>query len=140
MKVDDMPAGREMDALIAEKVIRWEVFYGEYKGYELLDDEIAQGYPPEEEVDGVPFEIPNYSTDIAAAWEVVEQMRNTPCKDGDHYCFELFATNKWAAVFKHHLGEMVPEEGFKDFEYFMATAETAPLAICRAALKAMGVL
>jgi len=79
----------------------------------------------------------HYSEDIKAAWEVVEKMRHTPCKDGDHFCFDLYSMNDWMAVFRHHLGERRPEEGFENFEYFAARAQTAPLTICRAALKAL---
>lgn len=125
MRVDEMPAGREMNALIAEKAMGWTVFYGEYKGYELFDDEVAQGYPPKEEADGVPFEIPYYSTDIARAWEVVEKMKN--------YLFVCGRTDDgiWEAYFfpvNSGIGKLSEAHG-----------DTAPSAICRAALKAMGV-
>lgn len=125
MRVDEMPAGREMNALIAEKAMGWTVFYGEYKGYELFDDEVAQGYPPKEEADGVPFEIPYYSTDIAAAWEVVNRMKN--------YFFVCGRTDegRWEAIFypvNSGVGKLSEAHG-----------DTAPSAICRAALKAMGV-
>jgi hypothetical protein len=47
----NMPAGREMDALIEKEVIKeFYTFHGEY---------------------------PSYSTNIASAWEVVEKMLNT---------------------------------------------------------------
>jgi hypothetical protein len=100
----NMPAGKEIDALIAEKVI------------------------------GVPFRKPThgpcctcgtcgwdydncicgYSEEIEKAWEVVEKLRLT---------IEPTAMNKWAV--HQGLGSQ------------LAYAETAPLAICRAALLAV---
>lgn len=126
MRIDQMPAGREMDSLIAERVMGWTVFYGEHNGYDLLDDEIANGYPPDEEPEGVPFEIPNYSTDIAAAWEVVEKMKN--------YLFVCGRTDDgiWEAYFfpvNSGIGKLSEAHG-----------DTAPSAICRAALKTMKVV
>ena len=123
VKIDEMQAGREMDALIAEKVMGWAVFYGEYKGYELLDDEVAQGYPPEEEADGVPFEIPYYSTDIAAAWEVVERITEKRWK----FKLRRLPGKDYMAYFQNLLRFPIECES--------APSGTAPLAICRAALK-----
>jgi hypothetical protein len=63
--------------------------------------------------------IPHYSTDISAAWEIVEQIQkwdfivgcDTDYKDEQHYC-----------------------ELITDDSNYTAWAITAPLAICRAAL------
>ena len=58
-----------------------------------------------------------YSTDIAAAWQVVEQFKDYNMQldgHGDGWTFHIF----------------------KDATCYEADAPTAPLAICRAALKA----
>lgn len=129
MKIDEMQAGREMDALVAEKVMELPkdlisthgpLFYTRKNGTQVKIKEIQY-----------------YSTEIAAAWEVVEKMRSTPCSDGDHFCFDLYAENNYVAVFRHHLGEITPEPYFEKYEFYMATADTVPLAICQAALKAV---
>jgi hypothetical protein len=86
----NMPAGREMDVTI---------------GYHVMDL-VA---PPEI--------YPEYSTDIAAAWEVVEQMQ----KNG--YCFDADG-NALRRRIRFGVGQEIGE------------AETMPLAICRAALLA----
>lgn len=126
MRVDEMPAGREMNALIAEKAMGWTVFYGEYKGYELFDDEVAQGYPPKEEADGVPFEIPYYSTDIAAAWEVVEILG----KHGYTAHIEWKGSNRvYAATAEVTFVKCIYTEGHG--------VGALPEAICRAAFKAV---
>jgi len=57
-----------------------------------------------------------YSTDIAAAWEVVEEL--------DLSMYPLACTVGWRFEFDRNEG---------------AEAETAPLAICLAALKAKGI-
>jgi hypothetical protein len=95
-EIDPMPAGIEIDTLVAERVM----------GY--------SGRPS------------NYSEDIAAAWEVVEKMRmdfkfligdeGEASIDKRRICCDLSALSK-----KGLSGN--------------ARAETAPLAICRAALK-----
>lgn len=93
MDIHTIPAGRELDALVAEKVmgigkLEFDAYYG-----------------PQH----------RYSTDIAAAWEVVEKLAK-PLKvvwTGKVWVCEVF-------------GEPCSQE-----------AGTAPLAICRAALKVM---
>jgi hypothetical protein len=56
---------------------------------------------------------PQYSRDISAAWEVVEKLK-----------LSLIPVNTGWIVSPHHL-----------FEGLFAEAPTAPLAVCRAALK-----
>lgn len=74
--------------------------------------------------------LPHYSTDIAAAWEVVEKV----CGDQYDYVFRLErltgrrAPGRYWAHFNHQSGR---NSG--------AYAEEAPEAICKAALKALGV-
>lgn len=102
-----MKAGRELDALVAEKVMGWNCELRECHTRKVLHSEY--GGPP------------HYSTDIADAWLVVEkidqQVTVTKCADGwlvtidDYFC---------------HGGVEI-------------MAGTAPLAICLAALKAVGV-
>jgi len=91
-----MKAGRELDALIAERVMgeMWGV------GPNLEDT------------------LPHYSTQIADAWLVVEKMRPY---------FEIYCDGGgWVARF-----------GWADAGTLAAYADTAPLAICLAALKAV---
>lgn len=103
-KLEAMIAGRDLDALIATKVMGLPVWRDEYETI----------YPP-------------YSVDIAAAFEVVEKLRaqgltvtiSTPlpdCKSWD--------VRGWNSQTNDNR--------------FIAHADTAPLAICLAALKAVG--
>lgn len=107
----NMPAGREIDALIAERVMGWTRSHRGARGTQFYD---VPGW-------GVRSEgaIPDFSTKIAAAWLVVEKM--TERDDGD--CGLITTVRGWSCEF-----------GAASMKY--ANAETAPLAICRAALLA----
>ncbi len=118
-----MKAGRELDALVAEKVM----------GIELTIT--SQGHPYFR--DGTLLRVPiaHYSTDIAAAWQVVEKMR-----DLGYWCqmrneFEAHdGPDCWAGFTPHST------TGWNGRPDHWTQAETLPLAICLAALKAVGVL
>jgi hypothetical protein len=117
MSYDTMPAGREMDALVAEKVMG--------KGETKTIGGIYCG-PPEGEAEAMAKlhadtdKVPRYSTDIAAAWEVVQKAADvTVAKERE------FKNAPWNVVLHFHDRK---GQGF---------GHTTPLAICRAALKAM---
>jgi hypothetical protein len=125
---------RELDALVAERVMRWKLH--------------TQFTPPRWSVPGappqfnMPTECPPYSTDIAAAWEVVEALEGKTILELDEHGafrsrenggFQLqgpYIRSQWRAGWLE-----------RDHEYYLAeeVAATAPLAICLAALKAVGV-
>ncbi len=137
-----MEAGRELDALIAEKVmeiasrISWEI---------LNADETASCYTIESKgqaeryLAGVLREFPNswmkdyhvgtwkhylsYSTDIAAAWQVVERMK----KDWHIGIMYNSDAGEWYCAMENR-------------DHFIAEqAVTVSLAICLAALKVVEV-
>ena len=117
-----MKAGRELDALVAEKVFGQKLFRGAvvYGNWSPQDD----GY------DGYVCDVPRYSTDIAAAWKVVEQLE-TGTDDDLPMLIHLFQDcDRWKCCVHLQYDHIL-----------MATAweDTAPLAICIAALKAKGV-
>lgn len=111
--LDNMPAGREMDALVAEKVMGCWV-----KVRTLGTDSPTRlwscGCTGEKSHNGPAGSgLLPYSTDIAAAWEVVEKLAR-PLTLVFHH------DGRWDCTFaggEHALGD------------------TAPLAICRAAAK-----
>jgi hypothetical protein len=105
MKWSDM-SPRERDALVAVNVMGWEVVRGTV-------------VPPGYESWSKP-EVPSYTTDISAAWEVVEKMDEwivQRARDGDY----------WVTV------------RFGESWYLSGWVKSAPEAICLAALKAVGV-
>lgn len=110
----NMPANRETDVLMAEEVmglrLDWE--FAEFQNGEPAVPTLRDKY---DEIGMVPF----YSTDISAAWEVVEKLCNETGCDIVKVCKrdpELFG--EWSCNFGRGC------EAFGD---------TAPLAICRAA-------
>jgi len=104
-----MKPGKELDALVAEKVM----------GIKLASNESLWFKNP--------TMIKPYSTDIEAAWELVGQIF------GIHELqFQVDGMpTRWTAMFYHHY--------FKE-KNFRETCDTAPHAICLAALKAVNAL
>ncbi len=124
MSYDTMQAGEEMNRLIANKVMGWS------KGHDddcYMDgiEEVWTDYDPV--YAGRTF---NPSTNIAHAWEVVEKLHIGVLPIGD---------GLWRAGFSDPKSFV---NWWEQAEYgaceTMAEADTAPLAICRAALGAVG--
>ncbi len=152
-----MKPGRELDALIAEKVMRHRVIRKgeEFTGFPLLlhsSGDCETGVAKEdiwqigERSYYSPFSLPHYSTQIAAAWLVVEKFRarQTPVElygeewhdGGDWTCKIIHPTqNKnYGSGTVTILGEAtVTVKGAE------RGSPSAPLAICLAALEAVGV-
>ena len=128
----DLPAGRDLDALIAEKVMGWTITAPNWGHREIF----PPFDPPEDPDDqctshSVAADIPHYSTDISAAWEAVETMGYRPfsvfsslVSTGPAVDGKIPCRWEWFCYF--------------DDPAFPGQAETAPLAICRAALKTVG--
>jgi hypothetical protein len=111
----DLNPGRELDALVAEKVM----------GRRFTRHLCEPGTPPHEWVDS---DVPEYSTDIAAAWGVVEKLR-------EHFAgVEVMALTKTNANPNYFEAKLWANTWVHSF----AEAPTAPHAICLAALKAVG--
>ena len=111
-----MKAGRELDALIAEKVMG------------LIAYKVQLVAPPPrvrtiDELQRVGSPLPHYSTNIADAWEVVDL--GHPCGWFDSYYIMRYGAG-------YAIGRCMDDAVY-------AEADTAPLAICLAALKAKGV-
>lgn len=119
MSQPELAAGRELDALVAERVMGWR---------SIGSDGISTfGDPPNDPLDlsgtgDGHFHVPRYSTDISAAWEVVEKAKDWRITiDGGEY-----HGDSWGVKIANNDG------------YFYGFGDTAPLAICRAALAAVG--
>lgn len=114
-----MKPGRELDVLIAEKVMGWTNIR---KRSEFPYGTLLSGI---DHITNMDLSIPNYSENISAAWEVVEKL----------------STNGWAV--KMQIG-FDSSRHYWDCEVFIeeshyGSAKTAPHAICVAALAAVGV-
>jgi hypothetical protein len=105
---DTLKAGREMDALIAERVF----------GVTETRRAVRTMNGPARRVS---YNIPKYSTDIAAAWLVVEKM----VADG----WEITIEEAWSVTFSRRRGP---------FHVAHGQPNEAAIAICRSALEALG--
>jgi hypothetical protein len=113
-----MKAGRELDALIAEKVMGIEPWPGRPGVFR------APIVPPG--VEPKPCLPPEYSTDIAAAWKLVEKFTREEVKIDIRNSHSNKA--QWTVIIAKS-----PKDAWD-----LTQADTAPLAICLAALKAVG--
>ena len=121
----NMPAGREMDALIAERVMGHEVNKNVTvwrTGGKTWIEPYGEGFTT----------LAYYSTDIAAAWQIVELMT----KNGYAPNLVNDDNGNWYLAFDgtQDLGTVTFVTAFTDIPELWC--ESAPLAICRAALLA----
>jgi hypothetical protein len=102
-------AGRELDALIAQKVMGQNYFINSF------------GFPEQGPL--VSKEPPHYSTDIAAAWEIVQEMEKKHTEPGKWVGLSITAEDRgcWRATF------------WRKWSF----GSSAPHAICLAALEAV---
>ena len=134
--IDELAAGRELDALVAEHVEGWT--WDPWKGGNRIERVLMAPKPTTvmlfvgayvlagELV--ITDNLPHYSTDIAAAWQVVEAMHGRGLRYAIKGYFEGVASH----------GCIFDDENWVDSNpLYKAVAETVPLAICRAALKAV---
>lgn len=129
MDADTIPAGRELDALVAEKVMglayvrRVEGQAAWVTGRDWVD---PGDYTYGEGKWGtlVLYRVPDFSTDIAAAWLVVERMAQSD--RNLRLSLDRFGGDPWWCEFADEAYTIGAQ----------AVADTAPLAICRAALAA----
>lgn len=123
MTVDELTAGQKLDALVAGKVMGWTGYRYEREGSEHTEWIEVNGRGKRVYCDWHP------STDIAAAWQVVERiLAIEKAKKTDLPVFVVDASpSGGSAMIQIGMGCRVVTEN----------AETVPLAICRAALKAV---
>lgn len=132
-----MKAGRELDALIAEKVMGWKAIPHPcpetlFPGVVPKPSWFPPGFDYEKNkhlyatglANGVAF--PHYSTDIAAAWEVLDHLAGCNTKA----LFYHDAYVQWQCVLDWQ------RRTFDDCR-IREMADTAPHAICLAALAAV---
>jgi hypothetical protein len=120
----ELEAGRELDALVAERVMGWVLTLSPRSIAEADDEEWWS--MPSGLVRHVDYWRP--STDIAAAWEVVEKLRDLGFFLDISVAVDRFDVDMRA--------DRMPSDWWLR-EGPLAEATTAPLAICRAALQAI---
>ncbi|HEX7900808.1 MAG TPA: hypothetical protein VF950_23820 [Planctomycetota bacterium] len=117
----DLSPGRELDAAVAAKVMGWhDVKFQPIAnafGEKVLDE--YAGHPPNDLLKNAI--IPKYSSNIQFAWEVLEKLKSI---------------SVFAAVISAKGQPWVCKVN-KDTAFVEERADAAPLAICKAALKAV---
>jgi hypothetical protein len=111
-QIESLEAGKELDALVAEKVMGLNLVYVANSKDTLLDEE---PYSAER--------TPEYSTDISAAMQVVEKIKGTP---GEYEPFTMIDRGYWEVGYF--------SGGYEDYNGWSVRGDTLPLAICRSAL------
>jgi hypothetical protein len=111
---------REIDRLVATKVMGWKIYADSagYKFWSINEDDRSR----------IIYSVTSFepTKDIADAWQVVEKLID------EGYDINVYNHNKEFNV------EINIEEDDKHL-WFYGEADSAPLAICLAALKAVGV-
>lgn len=121
-----MEAGRELDALIAEKVMGWKIKYNDYGAAPRWVDSKGDFTCWDNSFNTEPAEFFKPSTSIEHAWQVVKKIQ---ALSNGHDWFTLNNANgRWQATFK-------TGAYYEPIDH--VNADTAPHAICLAALKAM---
>lgn len=119
MNVDELKAGEELDRLIAENVMGW------YK-LPTMWCKGANSYAAESNW--------SPSTDIAAAWEVVEKLDTGPRHAWFMILERRISVNTFPRMFRCRFTNGITAPAYA-VEQVQAWADQAPLAICLAALK-----
>ena len=121
-----MNPGRELDALVAEKVMGWtdvqvvnDPPFNTTMGRTVIHGELYR------------FNVPNYSTNIEAAWEVVEKVTQ----------FLRYNRKEYFPIIHQYDGQWHCgwSWSYMDCAEYESKSDSAPHVICLAALKAMGV-
>jgi hypothetical protein len=116
-----MEAGRELDAEVAEKVM------GAERATSMGDAIVAVGELPYYRFPfGFVRGVPHYSTNIAAAWQVVEKVQHDYVISLEFGCWPKSNLVLWRVCLRDAMATV-----------YEAYAPKSPLAICRAALKAV---
>lgn len=119
---------REIDALVASKIMGWSLSIASNSPWQMLPPEGSTGRK-----EGRVYNVPRYSTDISAAWQVIQKMQS----DGWHYeiCDSHWEPSHYV---KFGRGKYDPYDDMFREEH-SATGPTPWMAICLAALEAVGV-
>jgi hypothetical protein len=123
---DGLAAGRELDALVAEKVMGWTSVskqpIANAMGQRVMDDYVGLPTPAAAQ----PMLIPRYSTMIQEAWKVADKLRGETA-------FVAVISGKGPQGVQPWICKVNREGSFLE-----ERADTAAHAICLAALKGAG--
>lgn len=127
--------GRELDAAVASEVMGFEWIAASHGKCKLLVPSVwgEKGYVPKERCQDWHRHVPTYSTSISAAWEVVDEIRPRRDEKG-----RIIEPGFDITIFSNEQGIWYCAMRKSDDSLLVSkTGENAPLAICRAVLKAV---
>ena len=149
MDIDKLEAGPELDMLIAERVMGWRWYHLSAMGGNWIN-ELKSGLVLADYLPGkthakyqAPYTGPRYSTDIAAAFLVVNEIHRMierdEIDDANYLTLSYSGISRVVASFDCNLND---DEGWYESInmsslLYSADASTVPLSICRAALAAV---
>jgi len=132
--ITQLSAGRDMDELVAARVMGWSydpasdlpgVLAGSGKATYLESGLFFWWTTPDGRHRYTP---PEFSADIAAAWQVVEKLRESlPV-------IRLSSGDIMGKLWQFHVADRYRDRSFDGDRDYFANAETPALAICRTAL------
>lgn len=149
-----MDAGTKLDALVAEKIMgyvvgndphfegagpkivsgpHWKTLRGDRRGRDWLVPEGEGNEPTWQRENEWPITCPAYSTDPAAAWQVVEKMYN------DGYRMKLEVNPAIRGVCEVSFQEAQPHPLNEWSREWSEERDAMPALICLTALKAIGI-
>ena len=124
-QIDEMEAGREMDALVAERVMGWVKTERNVRGADFDNEWYVKEYLVD--LDGkFNANAPAYTTDISAAWEV----------DKEDWYWE-FVEDIDGLQITLYFNHPFPVHVFISFEDYKTKAQAYAFGRCKAALKAV---
>ena len=129
-------AGRELDALVAEKVMGW-------RRLNYLPTYRQPPIVPPDHIPGLRADLPEYSTDVAASWTIVDHLTKYPQSNIVAVCQPHDGNPASCRIVLGGAADLSHGELLDHLSYFgkgvTAHSKTVPLAICLAALKLKGV-
>lgn len=132
-----IPAGRALDCIVATEVMGWTKVDPVKEKWMNVSGK-GMGKPPWPLEEGYLLTVLNYSTKIEEAWDVLTHLRDPHNHDGASLSLIPFDDASWfCGVFDYEHGYFAPPAGVIDGHFrsdAFAQADTAPLAICRAAI------
>lgn len=136
-RIDNLPAGREMDMLIAEHIWGWGWWTCPDAHFDKLNAPNAGAWAPklgwtrvEYPSKSVNSSCDHYSTDISAAWTIIEKLENHPNEILSQITRKGWNHENllWHVWFRECHGVQ---------HDWCAADKSLPLAVCRAALLAV---
>ena len=123
-QINAMEAGKEMDTLVAEKVMGWK--RGRVESF--LPGIYCDAWVDEDDKKVAELHGFKPSTSIADAWMVIEKLKSMTIYNGNLHCNK----EPWLTFCFHLEGTWGDKDGFNILLW-----EVNPLSICNAALKAV---